>query len=62
MLKRHGARRKASLLVAPASLLANWAAEIERFAPGLKALIAHPSACRGRDEGLEAARRGTSTW
>ncbi len=33
-----------SLLVAPASLLANWAAEIERFAPGLKALIAHPSA------------------
>jgi superfamily II DNA or RNA helicase len=33
-----------SLLVAPASLLANWAAEIERFAPGLKSLIAHPSA------------------
>jgi len=33
-----------SLLVAPASLLANWAAEIERFAPGLKALVAHPSA------------------
>ena len=35
---------KPSLLVAPASLLANWAAEIERFAPGLKAMIAHPSA------------------
>lgn len=33
-----------SLLVAPASLLANWAAEIERFAPSLKALIAHSSA------------------
>src|SRR5713226_1000697 len=33
-----------SLLVAPASLLANWAAEIERFAPSLKAIIAHPSA------------------
>src|SRR5438045_636986 len=33
-----------SLLVAPASLLANWAGEIERFAPGLKALIAHTSA------------------
>jgi len=31
-------------LVAPASLLANWAAEIERFAPSLTALIAHPSA------------------
>ncbi len=33
-----------SLLVAPASLLANWAAEIARFAPSLNALIAHPSA------------------
>jgi non-specific serine/threonine protein kinase len=29
--------------VAPASLLANWAVEIERFAPSLKAIIAHPS-------------------
>ena len=33
-----------SLLIAPASLLANWAAEAERFAPGLRLLIAHPSA------------------
>jgi non-specific serine/threonine protein kinase len=32
-----------SLLVAPASLLANWAAEIERFAPSLTAIVAHPS-------------------
>ncbi|MGH9351462.1 MAG: DEAD/DEAH box helicase, partial [Terriglobia bacterium] len=38
-----------SLLVAPASLLANWAAEIERFAPDLKALIAHPSALPGSE-------------
>jgi superfamily II DNA or RNA helicase len=36
--------RRTSLLVAPASLLANWAAEIERFAPTLTAIIAHPSA------------------
>ena len=36
--------RKPSLLVAPASLLANWAAEIARFAPSLKALVVHPSA------------------
>jgi non-specific serine/threonine protein kinase len=36
--------RRPSLLVAPASLLANWAAEIERFAPDLVALIAHTSA------------------
>ncbi|MGD0946025.1 MAG: DEAD/DEAH box helicase [Candidatus Binatia bacterium] len=33
-----------SLLVAPASLLANWAAEIDRFTPSVKALVAHPSA------------------
>ncbi|MBI4700969.1 MAG: DEAD/DEAH box helicase [Deltaproteobacteria bacterium] len=36
--------RRPSLLVAPASLLANWAAEMERFAPGLAAMVAHPSA------------------
>jgi hypothetical protein len=37
-------RRQASLLVAPASLFANWADEMKRFASGLKALIAHTSA------------------
>jgi superfamily II DNA or RNA helicase len=41
---RKSGTTRPSLLVAPASLLANWAAEIERFAPGLKALILHPSA------------------
>ena len=40
---------KPSLLVAPASLLDNWAGEIERFAPGLRALIAHPSALPAAD-------------
>ena len=35
--------RQPSLLVAPASLLANWAAEIARFAPDLNTLIVHPS-------------------
>jgi len=44
--------RVPSLLVAPASLLANWAAEIERFAPTLRFLIAHPSA--SSVEGLKA--------
>ena len=39
-----GDKRKTSLLVAPASLLANWASEIARFAPSLKARVAHPSA------------------
>ena len=37
-------RGKPSLLVAPASLLANWAAEVEKFAPDLKIAIVHPSA------------------
>src|SRR5262249_43968919 len=37
------------LLVAPASLLANWQAEIERFAPSLVTLMAHPSALPARE-------------
>ena len=41
--------RRANLLVAPASLLANWAAEIERFAPTLSVMVAHPSAMSGSD-------------
>ena len=47
VLRKNAARdetRRTSLLVAPASLLANWAAEIERFAPTLTSIIAHPSA------------------
>jgi non-specific serine/threonine protein kinase len=43
---------KPSLLVAPASLLANWASEIARFAPGLNAVVVHPSAA------LSPARKG----
>ncbi len=46
--KRAGAPKQGplqpSLLVAPASLLDNWMAELERFAPSLKAGIVHPSA------------------
>ena len=41
--RRPGARRP-SLLVCPASLLANWVAELEQFAPSLAFLVAHPSA------------------
>ncbi|MFC1457147.1 DEAD/DEAH box helicase [Microvirga arabica] len=47
--KRTRAAPKPSLLVAPASLLANWAAEIERFAPELNARIVHPSAMAAED-------------
>ena len=50
VLKRQGGTTsQPSLLVAPASLLANWASEIERFTPGLRALIAHPSALPAAD-------------
>jgi len=36
-------RAKPSLLVAPASLLSNWAAEARTFAPSLRVLVAHSS-------------------
>jgi hypothetical protein len=42
--RTNGGARRPSLLVAPASLLANWMGEIERFAPSLNAVVAHPSA------------------
>jgi non-specific serine/threonine protein kinase len=59
VLKRqNNGKRQPSLLVAPASLLANWASEIERFAPGLKALIAHPSALPAADRHGAAADQG----
>ena len=52
-----GAEARPSLLVAPASLLANWAAEAERFTPGLRLLIAHPSEMRAADlRRLDATR------
>ncbi len=45
------------LLVAPASLLANWASEALRFAPGLTLLVAHPSALPAAEmRALDAAR------
>ena len=44
VLRQEAAAGKPSLLVAPASLLANWAGEIARFAPELRAIIIHPSA------------------
>ena len=49
VLKREQKIHQPTVLVAPASLLANWAAEIERFAPTLKVLVAHASAVRGAD-------------
>ncbi len=59
--KRQGPDRGPSLLVTPASLLADWAAEIERFAPGLRSLVAHPSAMSAADlEDVDDRRLATT--
>jgi non-specific serine/threonine protein kinase len=46
----------ASLLVVPASLIANWAAEIEKFAPNIVFYIAHPSAGESGKVAAKSAR------
>ena len=43
VLRQKGIASGPSLLVAPASLLSNWTSEIQRFAPSLTTLVAHPS-------------------
>src|SRR5262249_10152341 len=43
ILKERAAGRGPVLLVVPASLIANWKTEIDRFAPSLSVLVAHPS-------------------
>ena len=42
-LRREGTAHAPSLLVAPASLLANWKDEARRFAPSLRLLVVHPA-------------------
>jgi len=43
-------RENPSLIIVPASLIANWKAEISRFAPSLSMFIAHPSENNGEGE------------
>jgi hypothetical protein len=50
---RSEAGRAQSLLVVPASLIANWKAELARFGPSLSVYIAHPS--EGDDKTGDAA-------
>ncbi len=45
-----------SLLVVPASLLANWTAEASHFAPSLDFVVAHPSVMSGGELASLAAR------
>jgi non-specific serine/threonine protein kinase len=42
-MSRRNKEKGTDLLVVPASIVDNWRLEIERFAPDLKVLIAHPS-------------------
>jgi non-specific serine/threonine protein kinase len=41
--KRTTEANTASLLVVPASLIANWQSELAKFAPSIRAMVAHPS-------------------
>ncbi|HEX5502924.1 MAG TPA: DEAD/DEAH box helicase [Thermomicrobiales bacterium] len=55
LLEREGtAAPPPTLIVAPTSVLGNWRKEIERFAPGLRALV-HQGGTRARDERAFAA-------
>jgi hypothetical protein len=41
LLRRRSRARLPALLIVPASLVANWKAEAERFCPGLRLIVAH---------------------
>jgi non-specific serine/threonine protein kinase len=62
LLKQEPGPGKATptLLVLPASLLANWKTEIERFAPSLKVRFAHPSQAAAAD--LQRAAQDSSDF
>jgi non-specific serine/threonine protein kinase len=47
-LKSEKEERSQSLLVVPASLIANWKSELARFGPTLSVLVAHPSEGNGK--------------
>ena len=49
LLRRESGPRPPSLLIVPASLVGNWLAEAERFAPSLVVRVAHGSAARQLD-------------
>jgi non-specific serine/threonine protein kinase len=51
-LKERSGTAGPALLVVPASLIANWKAEIDRFAPSLRVFVAHPSESNQPVDGL----------
>jgi superfamily II DNA or RNA helicase len=58
-MRREARSHQPSLLIAPASLLANWKDEAHRFAPSLRLLIVHPSA--GEAERLQRCAEDPGT-
>jgi non-specific serine/threonine protein kinase len=55
LISRRGAVAPPHVLVAPASLLGNWTAELARFAPSLRVVVAHPSAMPAAELGAARA-------
>jgi len=57
LFKRHTPKGEVrpSLLILPASLLANWAAELARFAPSLRYSVVHTSHTKGGQGGEDEA-------
>ena len=51
-----------ALLVVPASLIANWKAEIARFAPTLTYAVAHPSETSAEGAKSPPPRRAITIW
>src|SRR3954470_3123014 len=55
-LRRETSKKPAaSLLVVPASLIANWKSELGKFAPSLTSAVVHPSEVNAKGSELEAA-------
>jgi non-specific serine/threonine protein kinase len=59
LLAKERAPGRTHLLIVPASLIANWQAELARFAPSLEVLVAHASAQPARDFAERPARLGS---
>jgi non-specific serine/threonine protein kinase len=68
LLRRKARARLPALLVVPASLVANWKAEAERFCPGLRLIVAHAASTGSaelgalRPEDVDAADAVLTTY
>ena len=51
-----------SLLIVPASLIANWKAEIQKFAPSLSVFYAHPAETPNEELAERGQRPGEKRW